>query len=136
MRRFLLDTNIAGDYIFKRHRVYERAREEISRGNRIGICIPVVGELYYGVEYSATRDRNANRLRQILPDFMIWPYDLDAAKEFGRVRANLRRAGRPMQEVDIQTAAIALTLGRTTIVTADTDFQAIPGLTLENWATP
>ena len=45
MRRFLLDTGIAGDYINRRNNVYDRAREEVARGNRIGICIPVFGEL-------------------------------------------------------------------------------------------
>ena len=30
--------------------VYERAREEVARGNRVGICVPVLGELWDGVE--------------------------------------------------------------------------------------
>jgi tRNA(fMet)-specific endonuclease VapC len=31
-------------------------------------------------------------------------------------------------------AAIAFTLGNCTVVTKDSDFSAIPGLTVENWA--
>ena len=38
-----------------------------------------------------------------------------------------------MQQIDIQIAAIALTLGRCTVVTKDTDFSAIPGLDVEDW---
>jgi len=49
MKRFLLDTGIAGDYIDRRRGVFERAREEVARGNRIGIGVPVLAELWFGV---------------------------------------------------------------------------------------
>ena len=35
--------------------------------------------------------------------------------------------------MDIQIAAVALTLGNCTLVTKDSDFAAIPGLTVEDW---
>lgn len=38
MRRYLLDTNAAGDYINRRHGVRERAIAEVLRGNRLGIA--------------------------------------------------------------------------------------------------
>jgi tRNA(fMet)-specific endonuclease VapC len=41
-----------------------------------------------------------------------------------------------MQQVDIQIAAIALTLGDCTVVTGDSDFSAIPGLDVEDWSIP
>jgi tRNA(fMet)-specific endonuclease VapC len=64
LRRFLLDTGIASHYINRRRGVFERAREEIVRGNDLGIGIPVLGELYAGVEASASRDRNMVLLRR------------------------------------------------------------------------
>ena len=39
-----------------------------------------------------------------------------------------------MQQIDVQIAAIALTLGNCTVVTVDSDFEAIPGLTIDNWS--
>jgi tRNA(fMet)-specific endonuclease VapC len=45
MRRFLLDSGISSDYVNHRQGVFERARIEVSRGNRIGIGIPVFAEL-------------------------------------------------------------------------------------------
>jgi hypothetical protein len=45
MRRFLMDTGIAQHFVNRRHGVLERADEERHRGNRIGICVPVLGEL-------------------------------------------------------------------------------------------
>jgi tRNA(fMet)-specific endonuclease VapC len=53
---------------------------------------------------------------------------------FGRIFAELRRLGRPMQQIDIQIAAIALTLGNCTVVFADSDLAAVPRLSVENWA--
>lgn len=40
---------------------------------------------------------------------------------------------RPMQAIDIMLAAIAISLGNCTVVTADSDLLAIPGLSVENW---
>jgi tRNA(fMet)-specific endonuclease VapC len=136
MKRYLLDTGIAGDYINNRHGVRQRAQDEVRRGNRIGICVPVLGELYYGVENSATRDRNLQLLLSALGRLRVWPFTNDAAEEYGWLFAELRRIGRPMQVVDIQLAAIALTLGNCTVVTTDTDLDAVPGLATENWAAP
>ena len=75
MTRYLLDTGIAGDYVHRRHGVYERAREAVARGGRVGLCVPVLAELWYGVEYSDTRERNAERLRRTLPDLVVWPFN-------------------------------------------------------------
>ena len=64
----------------------------------------------------------------------LWPFDRDAAYEYGRIHAALVAKGRPMQSIDIQLAAIALTLGNTIVVTTDGDLSAIDGLAVENWA--
>jgi tRNA(fMet)-specific endonuclease VapC len=135
MRRYLLDTGPAQDFNNNRNGVRERVDAERHLGNRIGICTPVLGELWAGLEGSATRDRNLHRLRFGLSRLILWPYDERAAEEFGRIFAELRRIGRPMQQVDIQIAAIASALGECTVVSGDSDMSAIPGLTVENWAT-
>jgi tRNA(fMet)-specific endonuclease VapC len=133
MKRFLLDTGIAGEFVNRGHGVYEHARQETTKGNRVGICMPVLGELAHGVEGSHSHDRNMRSLRLALPAWKIWPFDNQAAFEYGRIAAHLKRIGRPMQQVDMMIAAIALTLGRSTVATIDTDFAAVPGLSVENW---
>jgi tRNA(fMet)-specific endonuclease VapC len=134
-RRYLLDTGIGQDYQDRRHGVRERAIEERRKGHRIGICVPVLGELWSGVECSSTRDRNLERLRHALATLIVWPFSAEAAEEHGRIFAELRRAGRPMQQIDMQIGAIARTLPNCVVVTKDSDLSAIPGLTVENWAT-
>jgi tRNA(fMet)-specific endonuclease VapC len=73
-------------------------------------------------------------LRRALPAWRIWPFDEKAAYEYGRIAAELRRIGRPMQQVDMMVAALAFSLGNCTVVSDDTDLAAVPGLTVENWA--
>jgi tRNA(fMet)-specific endonuclease VapC len=134
-RKYLLDSNAVGDLISELRGVKVRADEARKRGARIGTCPPIVGELFAGVEGSPSRDRNLKALRSGLKPLVIWPFGVEAAEQFGRLQAELRRIGRPMQVVDIQLAAVAFTLGDCTVVSSDTDLQAVPGLAVENWAT-
>ena len=136
MRRYLLDTGSAGHLIYRRRGVAERVRETTQRGHHVGIAMPVLGELFAGLELSTTRERNENRLRHGVSRLRIWPFDTRAAEEYGRIFATLRRIGRPMQQVDMQVAAIALCLGNCTVVTCDSDLFAVPGLAVENWSNP
>ena len=62
----------------------------------------------------------------------VWPFDNKAAFEYGRIAAELRLIGRPMQQIDIQIAAIAFALGNCTVVSGDSDLRAIPGLSVED----
>jgi tRNA(fMet)-specific endonuclease VapC len=134
MRRYLLDTGIAGCYIDRRRGVFERAQSEISQGNWIGIAHPVLAELAYRVEGGPNRERNLQRLKLALAAWKLWPVTEAAAFEYGRIAADLRRLGRVIGQNDMMIAATALTLGNCTVVTMDADLGAVPGLTVENWA--
>jgi tRNA(fMet)-specific endonuclease VapC len=65
----------------------------------------------------------------------MWSFDEPASEEYARLFAALTRIGRPMQQIDIQIAAIAIAQGNTTVLTYDSDLSAVPGLTVENWLT-
>ncbi len=134
MKRYLFDTGIAADYVNRRGGVYARARQALAGGARLGLGAPVLGELWDGVFYSATSGFNEELLKRHLGHFAIWPFDQVAALEYGRVAAELRRRGRAMQQIDIQIAAIALTLADCTVVSKDTDLRDVSRLTVENWA--
>ena len=133
MRRFILDTGIAGLYLDRKRGVFERAEAENTQGNRIGIAAPILAELAFRAEGSPHRDRNILRLRQALAVWNLWLVDPATAFEYGRIAFALKTIGRPMGQNDIWIAAIALTLGNTTVVTMDSDLPTIPGLTVENW---
>ena len=133
MTRYLLDTNAMGDFIDHRRGVDVRARDARMRGAVIGTCMPVAAELFFGAEFSASREVNRPRVVRALSRIKSWPFDRPAVEEYGRLAAELRRIGRPMQQIDIMIAAIARSLGNCIVITDDTDLSAVPGLRVENW---
>lgn len=134
MNRYLLDTNAAGDCIFRRKGVDDRVRQAKARGAKIGIAMPVLAELLGGIEYSGSRDKNLDIVNRHLHLFRIWPLTEESARVYGRLFAETRRTGRTMQTMDLLIASIALSLGRCTVVSNDSDMRAVPGLTVEDWA--
>ena len=120
MSRYLLDSNALAHCVFRRRGVHERVRTARLAGHKIGTGIPVVAELLAGVEYSDTRDKNLDVVNQNLGLFRLWPFTLDAAREFGRLWATMRRTGRTIQTMDLMIAAIALAMGNCRVVTSDT----------------
>ena len=132
-RRYLLDSGPAQDCLFRRKGIDLRVIEKRKAGCAVGICTPILGEIRAGVELSATRDANMSIVKRNMRQFKIWPFTTKAAEEFGRIFAYLKAKGRPIQQIDMQLAAIALTLGDCTVVTSDSDLAAVPGLTLESW---
>lgn len=133
VKRYLLDSNVLSPYLDRREPVAGRIRDAVRRGCRVGTCEPVVAEMIYGFQLSSQPARNLTRLNIGLKQIACWPLDREASKVYGRLAANLRRVGRPMQTIDIMLAAIAISLGNCTVVTTDSDLSAIPGLSIENW---
>lgn len=130
MTRYLLDTNHASIFWRKRHVV--AARLEGTPDARVGLCLPSIGELWYMVFKSARVDSNSRELGLFLRDYERWDYDAAAAMEFGRMKADLKKAGRPIPDVDIQIAAIAR-VNELVLLTADAHFAYIADLKTENW---
>jgi tRNA(fMet)-specific endonuclease VapC len=87
MTRYLLDTCAMGDLINRRKGVHDRAREARLGGARLGTCMPVLGELFFGIELSQTRDANRARLIRAIAGLSFWPYTREAAEEYGRLAA-------------------------------------------------
>ncbi len=134
MRRYLLDTKPAQQFLNNIDRVRTRVDEARLLGCRVGICTPVLGELWSGVEGSNNREKNLQRLSHGLSRLILWPFDQKAAEEFGRIFIQLKRMDRPMQQIDIQIAAVALSLGNCTVVSGDSDLVAVPDLMVEDWS--
>jgi tRNA(fMet)-specific endonuclease VapC len=136
VRRFILDTGVAGLYLDRKRGVFERAVAEVAKGNRVGIAAPILGELAFRAEGSPKREQNLFRLRQALDVWKVWLADIAAEFEYGRIAFELKTMGRPIGQNDITIAAIAFSLGNTTVVTMDGDLSAVPGLSVETWAEP
>jgi tRNA(fMet)-specific endonuclease VapC len=69
----------------------------------------------------------------LFQDLAILPFDTDAARRYGVVRATLERDGVSVGETDLRIASIALSRGLTLITGSVGHFNRIPGLAVENW---
>jgi predicted nucleic acid-binding protein len=93
----------------------------------------VIGELYEGAYYkAATEGRHFHNIQEdILPSLMVLPFDSSAAEVYGRIAASLERAGRTLEDLDVQIAATAL-LHDLVLVTGNLrHFERIPGLRID-----
>ncbi len=131
MTRYLLDTNHSSQLVHdERSPIWDRL-EAMSK-KQYALCWPSVGELWFMVLNSEKVQPNRARLASLLPQFSIWRFEDEEAIEFGLLRVELRKAGRPIPAVDVMIAAIARA-NNLVLVTADQHFNVIQGLKLENW---
>lgn len=93
-----------------------------------------VGEMVYGAERSTRPEYLLRQFEERLwPNLRILPFDHAAAETYGRIRAELERAGTPLAEPDLRIGSIALTRDLTVVTGNTRHFSRIPGLRVENW---
>lgn len=125
-----MDTNILSDFIDQE---LGRVAQRMSLIGTDTLCtsIIVAGELRSGAE-----KRKSRRLTMLvdgtLERFPVLPLEAPFDQTYGRLRAQLEAAGRPLDGNDLLIAAHALSLD-CVMVTADRAFVQVPGLTVENW---
>ena len=93
-----------------------------------------VSELSFGVENSRYRKANLAALDAFLLDFRVMPFDETAAREAGRVRAELEKKGQRIGAMDTLIAAHAKSLGLPVVTNNVADFSRVRGLKVENWS--
>ena len=106
--------------------------ERLRRGDRFGICLPVLCEYRSGILLSRRYRQNLRRLQTVLARFRLWPADEATAAEFADILGELRLAGKALAQFDHLIAAIARQRNLT-LLTSDRDFDVVAGLRIENW---
>jgi tRNA(fMet)-specific endonuclease VapC len=129
--RYLLDTNIISDLIRYPQGNGAKRIAEVGEGN-VCTSIIVAAELRYGCARSAST-RLLRAVEAILGEIAVLPFDVPAEAEYGRIRAELERAGKPIGGNNLLIAAQACA-GSATVVTGNADeFSRVRGLKVENW---
>ncbi len=103
-----------------------------ERGATVGTCIPALCELEVGA--CQVRDPASYRkaLSRLLAALRIWSLDEKTAFLYGDIYHQLRQRGCVCSQIDMMQAALARQLGLV-LLTTDRDFDALPGLSIENW---
>jgi tRNA(fMet)-specific endonuclease VapC len=94
----------------------------------------VEGELLYGIARKPEATRLGASVQALLSMLEILPWDSDAARSYGVVRAQLSSLGKPLSTLDTLIAAHALSIDAV-LVTHDSAFQQVPTLRTVDWAT-
>lgn len=132
MLGFMLDTNIC-IYLLK-----GRPPDLLEKFNQHAeeLCISAItlGELHYGAENSAHRAANLEGLARLVGRLDVLPFDAGAAAHYGRLRAELRKMGRPAGPLDMLIGAHARSEGLIVVTNNEREFVRMPGLRVENWA--
>ena len=129
--RYLLDTNVASCIIKGNSPAVDRRLVKVAMA-QLAISAVTEGELRFG----AARLPHATRLHNMIEDFLlrvaVLPWDSDAARQYGQLRATLERDGQPMGNLDTMIAAHALALDAV-LVTNDRAFARIKKLKVVDW---
>ena len=131
--RYMLDTNIC---IYAIKHKPERVLLRLQEHDPSEICISSVtyAELVHGVEKSQAIERNRVSLTLLLANIEIMNFDSLAAESYGKIRADLERAGKPIGPLDMMIAGHAKALGYVIVTNNTKEFERVEGLKLENWA--
>lgn len=128
--RYMLDTDTV---IYLRDGLIPRAYlERLSPGSLV-MSIISYGELYFGAKKG--RRRHAREILELLvvgvPPLMM---DVEVARRYGDLRAELEGRGQSIGGNDLWIAAHALSAKLILVTNNEREFRRVPGLKIENWA--
>lgn len=130
--KYMLDTNICV-YLIKKKPENVLINLHAKIGDGIAISAITLAELIHGVNASSYPEKNALALNQFLAIVDILPFDDEAAAEYGKICATLRRQGTPIGTMDMLIAAHAKAKGLIIVTNNVCEFERVEGLVLENW---
>lgn len=126
----LLDTSIIIDYI---------RGDRSLRPRLLSYPIPltyvplvVAGELYFGAQRALRREESLAQIRAFLTTATLLLPDQSTAEQYGKVKAELAQAGKPIPENDVWIAASARQYDLP-LVTRDAHFALVPRLDILAW---
>ncbi len=86
-----------------------------------------------GAERSAQPERDLADIEGLAARLETAPFDFSAATQFGQLRTEIYRAGKPIGPYDMMIAGHARALGLVIVTNHLKEFQRVPGLRVEHW---
>lgn len=130
--RYMLDTNIC---IYAIKHKPEKVFIKLQEHDPSEICISSItyAELVHGVEKSQAVEKNRVALALLLANIEIMKFDSLAAQFYGKIRADLEKAGTPIGPLDMLIAGHAKSLGYIVVTNNVKEFNRVKDLKVENW---
>ncbi|MCL2180054.1 MAG: type II toxin-antitoxin system VapC family toxin [Treponema sp.] len=131
---YLLDTNICIFIIKKKNdKLIEKIKQ--NRNNKLYISSITMAELEFGIENAdpAYNAKNRIALMEFLSIFEIINFDENAAKEYGKIKKDLKDRKCLIGPFDMLIGAHAKSLKMTLITNNTNEFNRIKELNIEDW---
>ena len=132
---WLLDTNAWIAYLERKPSLVKNRIATLPE-SAILLCDIVKAELIYGAYKSSRIEQNLAKLELLFALVNSLPFDGNAAREFGEIRAYLARQGTPIGPYDLQIAAIAKVHDLILVTHNTREFSRVLGLRVEDWELP
>lgn len=129
---YLIDTNII-IYSIKGNSV---VHTNFLKNENIPKSISVItyGELLFGAKKSQNYEKNIAVVYRIKELFPVIDIDKAIVETFSELKANMQKAGSPIDDFDLLIASTALTMNSILVTNNEKHFNRIKGLEIENWS--
>ncbi len=131
--RYLLDTNMVSYFIRRNSESLEKRMKQALRQSTAAISTLTRAELRYGQALMDSQDKRRAIIDQLLLQLPHLPWTLEAADHYGNIKAQLKRDGAPIGEIDTQIAAHAMAEDLILVTHNTQHFERVSGLRLEDW---
>ncbi len=132
--KYMLDTNMCIYAQKNIPQVITKIKDNFQYG--IAISSITLAELQYGVQASANIEKNTISLYKFLSIVEVLDFDSGAAIEYGKIRADLRKKGTPIGNMDMLIAAHAKSEHLILVTHNIREFIRVPDLDVEDWYLP
>lgn len=127
----MLDTNAVSVFMHGGNPRMDRRFTEIGE-ERLVLSAISHGETLYGLAMNPGARRLWAAAEYLFRTVVILDWTIETSRRCGALRAEMRRAGKVLQPLDMLIAAHALEAGAT-LVSKDRAFRHVPGLEVEDW---
>ena len=128
---YLLDTDTVIYSLKGEPAVKKNLREHFH--DPLKMSVITLMELYYGAHKSQKIASNLAKIKTLEISFQIIPISEESAEIFGMIKAQLEKAGSPLDDFDLIIASCALSNNLMLVTNNVRHFQRIEGLKLTNW---
>ena len=98
------------------------------QGKKLAISFVTVGEMYFGAEKAGWGPEKRNILESNLKRFVVVPYNIEVAKQYGIIMAERQKRDRPISDNDAWIASCAITKNVPLVTHNSKEFELISGI--------
>jgi len=130
--KYIIDSDIL-IYFLKDHPNVVRAFKK-TEPDDIAVTIITYAELLFGAYNSLKIKENLSKIKSFLQTMAIADFDKASAEVFASLKAELRKEGKIISDMDLIIASICIANNFILVTNNSKHFKRIKGLKTENWS--